>query len=52
MAGLSSKISRLARGPQGRKLADRAQRYARSPEGKRKIEQVRGRLGKRGTKRP
>jgi hypothetical protein len=52
MAGLAGKIARLARSPQGRKLADRAQSYAKSPEGKRKIEQVRGRVPERGAKRP
>ncbi len=52
MAGMASKLARLARSPKGRKLADRAQSYAKSPEGKRKIEQARSRLGKRGTKRP
>ena len=52
MPGLMSKITRFARSPQGRKLANRAQSYARSPEGKRKIADVRGRMGKRGTKRP
>ena len=52
MAGLVGRITRLARSPQGRKLASRAKTYASSPEGKRKIEQVRGQLGKRGTKRP
>jgi len=52
MAGLIGKLTRLARSPKGRQLADRAQTYARSPEGKRKIEQVRGRFAKRGAKRP
>jgi len=52
MARLVSKITQFARSPQGRKLADRAQSYAKSPEGKRKVEQVRGRLSKRGGNRP
>jgi hypothetical protein len=41
------KIARLARSPQGRKLAHRAQSFASSPEGQRKIRQVRSRLAKR-----
>ena len=52
MAGLVGKITRLARSPKGRQLADRAQTYARSPEGKRKIESARGRFAKRGGTRP
>jgi len=48
MAGLIGKITRLARSPQGRRLAQKAQRYASSPEGKRKIAEARSRLGKRG----
>ena len=52
MAGLLSKVTRFARGPQGRKLANRAQTYAKSAEGKRKIEQVRGQLARRSGKRP
>lgn len=52
MPGMLGKLTRLARSPQGRKLAERAQTYAKSPEGKRKIEQVRGQMSKRGGKRP
>ena len=52
MSGLMGRITRLARSPQGRRIADRAQSYARSPEGRRKIAEVRGRLGKRGGGRP
>ena len=42
------RLTRLARSPQGRKLVARAQAYADSPEGKRKIQQTRERLAKRG----
>ena len=38
---LINSLSRLARSPQGRRLAQRAMSYARSPEGRRKIEQAR-----------
>ncbi len=52
MAGLAGKLARFARSPKGRQLAERAQSYAKSPEGKRKVEQIRGRMGKRGANRP
>jgi len=42
------RITRFARSPQGRRLAERAQSYTKSPEGRRKVERVRERLGKRG----
>jgi len=42
-----NKLSRFARSPQGRKVAQRAQRYASSPQGQQKIRQVRSRLMKR-----
>ena len=41
------RLARLARSPQGRKLAARAQEYAKSPEGKRKIQQTREKMAKR-----
>jgi hypothetical protein len=44
---LLNKISRFARSPQGRRLADRASSYARSPKGRRQIEQARARLTRR-----
>jgi len=44
---LLNKLSRFARSPQGRKVAQRAQRYASSPQGQQKIRQVRSRLMKR-----
>ncbi len=44
---LMDKLSRFARSPQGRKVAQRAQRYASSPQGQQKIRQVRSRLMKR-----
>jgi hypothetical protein len=47
MPSLIGRISRFARSPQGRKLANKAQTYAKSPEGRRKIEGVRGRFAKK-----
>jgi len=44
---LMTTISRLARSPQGRRLAQQAMSYARSPSGKRKIEQARAQLAAR-----
>jgi hypothetical protein len=41
MAGLMSKVTRFARSPQGRKMADQAKRYASDPKNKAKIEQYR-----------
>jgi len=47
LPSLVSRVSRLARSPQGRKFTDKAQRYAQSPEGKRKIEQARQRFARK-----
>ena len=44
---LLSSVTRLARGPQGRKLMGRAQRYASSPEGQRRVREMRQRLKNR-----
>lgn len=44
---LMSMISRFARSPQGRRMAQQAMNYARSPEGKRKISDVRRQLATR-----
>jgi hypothetical protein len=41
---LFSSLSRFARSPQGRRMAQKAMRYAQSPEGKRRIAQTRERL--------
>jgi hypothetical protein len=47
MASLMGRIARLARGPQGRRLAEWAQSYVSSPEGQRRIRELRGRLGRK-----
>ncbi len=45
---LMNTLMKLARSPQGRRMAAKAARYAQSPEGKRKIAQTRERLASRG----
>jgi hypothetical protein len=45
---LISKVSKLARSPQGRQLADQAMRKAKDPKTKRQIESVRTKLMQRG----
>ncbi len=47
MPSMFSKISKFARGPEGKRLADKAQNYAKSPEGKRQIEGLRKRFAKK-----
>jgi hypothetical protein len=43
---LMSSVTKFARSPQGRRLADQAVRAAKDPKTKRQIEQVRARLMK------
>jgi hypothetical protein len=45
-------LTRFARSPQGRRLAQQAMRYAQSPAGKRKIAQTRQRLANSRRARP
>jgi hypothetical protein len=47
MASLIDRITRLARSPQGQRLAQRAQEIARDPNTRRKIEELRVRLMKK-----
>jgi hypothetical protein len=48
---LLNRVAKLARSPQGRRLADQAVRAARDPKTRRQIEQVRSRLvSRRGTR--
>ena len=47
MASLFSKVSEFARSPKGRELAEKAKQAAKDPENRRKIEQLRGRIGKK-----
>ena len=44
---LMSVLARVARSPQGRRMAQQAMSYANSPEGKRRIEGVRKQLASR-----
>jgi hypothetical protein len=48
---LFSRISNFARSPQGRRLTRKAQRLARDPATRRKVDEVRRRLMKRGRPR-
>jgi hypothetical protein len=45
---LVTRVTQLARSPQGRRLAGQAMRAARDPRTRRQIEQVRSRLTQRG----
>jgi hypothetical protein len=47
MASLIGRISRFARSPQGKKLAQNAQKFVAKPENRRKITDLRQRLAKR-----
>jgi hypothetical protein len=47
MASLIDRITRLARSPQGQRLAERAQQFARDPNTRRKIEDLRARFMKK-----
>jgi hypothetical protein len=44
MAGIASKLTQLARSPQGRKLMNEAQRLAKDPKTRAKIEDARTKL--------
>jgi len=45
-------LSRFARSPQGRRLAQQAMNYAKSPEGKRRIAEARRQLAARRRPKP
>jgi hypothetical protein len=47
MPSLMSRISRFARSPQGRRMAEQAKDFASKPENRRKIEQLRGRFARK-----
>jgi hypothetical protein len=49
---LMQSITKFARSPQGRRLAQQAMTYARSPEGKRRIASAREQLAQRRRKLP
>ena len=48
MPSLIDRVSRFARSPQGRKAMDNARNLARDPRTRRRIEEARARLTKRG----
>jgi hypothetical protein len=47
MAGLFDRVGRFARSPQGKRLRQQAERLARDPKTRRKIGELRGKLGRR-----
>ena len=47
-----SKLARLARSPQGRRMTQQAMDYAKSPEGKRRIADARRQLAARRKPKP
>jgi hypothetical protein len=49
---LIGSLTRFAKSPQSRRLAQQAMRYAQSPEGKRRIAQTRQRLANGRRPRP
>ena len=50
MPGLMSKLSRFARGPQGKRAMSEAQRLAKDPKTRNKVDEVRRRFAERGRK--
>jgi hypothetical protein len=48
MASIFDRVRSMARGPQGRRLMDNAQRMARDPRTRQRINEMRGRLRRRG----
>jgi hypothetical protein len=49
---LMNTIARLARSPQGRRMAQQAMNYAKSPEGKRRLEDARRQIAARRKPKP
>jgi hypothetical protein len=50
MPSMMSRLARFARSPQGRKIANQAQRWASDPKNRQKIEGFRKRLASRRTR--
>lgn len=46
MASLTDRVLKLVRSPEGRRLADKAREMARDPRNRRRLEDLRHRLGK------
>jgi hypothetical protein len=51
MPALFNRIERFVRSPQGQRLTKQAQKMARDPRTRRKIEELRGRYGRRAPSR-
>jgi hypothetical protein len=49
---LMSMLSKFARSPQGRRMAQQAMTYAKSPEGKRRIADVRRQVAQQRKRKP
>ncbi len=49
---LMSMLTKFARSPHGRRMAQQAMNYAKSPEGKRRIEGVRRQVAERRRPKP
>ena len=47
MASLLNKVAEFARSPKGRELTEKAKRMAKDPETRRKLEELRGRAGRK-----
>lgn len=47
MASLMQRIAKFARSPQGRELADKAKQAAQDPENRKRVEDLRRRLGRK-----
>lgn len=47
MASLTDRVIRFVRGPEGRRLAEKAEKLARDPRNRRRLEALRDRLGRR-----
>ncbi len=50
MPGLMSKLSKFARGPQGKRAMSEAQRLAKDPKTRKQLDDVRRRFAGRGRK--
>jgi len=47
MASLLNKVTAFARSPKGRELTEKAKQMAKDPEKRRKLEELRGRAGRK-----
>ena len=52
MPGLMDRISKFARGPQGKKAIGQAKRFAQDPKTRKQLEEVRKRFASRGGRTP